>query len=312
MRIQRSYKPKRTSAKTWPALICIIVGLLILSGLLGRPFNAVSEKVAPTTNTIPFDNSKIYNDTNWTYDFSQLKDGPLSSNDWNFEAGSVISKYNEEAQIYTGRTENVRIENSTLVLEARKEDMLGYRYTSARINTKDYFSFTYGELEVEMMLPQGVGTWPATWLLPAGREYNPADYRVASEDKFSFAFNGEIDFAESIGSIPGENIPAAHSYNSLRQKPLYTPVHVMNPYTEFHRYGIIKKSNEIIFTLDGVPYASRKKKSNNPMDWPFDQPYYLIINLAIGGKWAGEKGIDDSSAPWQLKIKSIRYKYLSY
>jgi beta-glucanase (GH16 family) len=76
---------------------------------------------------------------------------------------------------------------------------------------------------------------------------------------------------------------------------------------QFHRFGVIKTPNKITFTLDGKPYTSRTKNSDNPLDWPYNQPYYLIINLAIGGNWAGANGIDVSSAPWQLKIKSLSY-----
>jgi beta-glucanase (GH16 family) len=81
-------------------------------------------------------------------------------------------------------------------------------------------------------------------------------------------------------------------------------------YSGFHRYGIIKTPNKITFTIDGKPYASRSKKSNSPLDWPYNQPYYLILNLAIGGKWAGANGIDNASAPWLMQVKSISYRPL--
>jgi beta-glucanase (GH16 family) len=231
----------------------------------------------------------------------------LPRKDWNFETGSLTASYNKEAQTYTSRRENVRIENGALVIEAKHQYQNGKQFTSARINTKDKFSFTNGKLEVAMMLPKGSGTWPAAWLLPQNSIYKSSDYGISKADKFGWALNGEVDFAESIGSLPGQNIPAAHSYREVQSMPTYTPAYVDAPYTEYHSYGVIKTPDTITFTLDGQPYASRHKSSASPLDWPYDQPYYLIINLAVGGNWAGANGIDASSAPWQLKIKSISY-----
>jgi len=246
----------------------------------------------------------------WTYMFSNFPDGPVPESEWNFESGNKVADYNSELQAYTARTENVRIEDGLLVIEAKKENLYGKQYTSARINTLGTFDFTYGTLEVEAMLPRGVGTWPALWMMPSNNIYNPADYGISETDKFHWAVNGEIDFMEAIGRIPNQIIPSAHNFNQLKGRSLYTPVRVNDAYSEFHRYGIIKTPTAITFTLDGVPYATREKKSDNPLDWPHDQPYYLIINLAIGGNWAGADGIDDESGPWQMKVKSLSYRPL--
>lgn len=244
----------------------------------------------------------------WSYIFAHYPDGALPEGDWQFEKGTTVANYNNELQAYTAETSNVRIENGLLVIEARPEEREGKRYTSARINSLGNFSFTYGTLEVDMMLPQGKGTWPAAWLMPRDNIYKPEAFGISSSDKFAWVLNGEIDFMESIGRLPGQNIPAAHSYNELQAAPTYTPAFVQAPYTKFHRYGIIKTPEKITFTLDGKPYAAREKKSDSPLDWPYDQPYYLILNLAIGGNWAGDEGIDDTTAPWQLKVRSISYK----
>jgi len=88
---------------------------------------------------------------------------------------------------------------------------------------------------------------------------------------------------------------------------VYTPGFITNPYDEFHRYGIIKRPNSVEFTIDGDVYARRDKTSDNPLEWPFNQPYFLILNLSIGGTWAGKYGVDDASAPWKYEIKSISY-----
>lgn len=244
----------------------------------------------------------------WTYDFSNLPSGRLPATFWKFEEGTHVADYNHEAQAYTARMENVRIRDGVLQIEARKEALHGRQYTSARVNTLGSFSFTYGTIEVDMKLPRGKGTWPAAWLMPRDNIYNPDNYGISQTDPYRWAMNGEIDFAEAIGSIPGENIPAAHSINRLRSGTVYTPAKVSDPYTTYHRYGLIKTSDSLTYTIDGKPYASRVKTSDSPLDWPYNQPYYLILNLAIGGKWAGAQGIDDSSAPWLLQVRSISYK----
>jgi beta-glucanase (GH16 family) len=248
----------------------------------------------------------------WTYNFSDFADGALPGTDWNFEEGTKVSNYNGEDQAYTARTGNVRIENGVLVIEAKPESMYGKKYTSARINTLDKFDFDYGTIEAEMMLPAGAGTWPAAWLMPSvDKFYDPRDFGIDPLDKYAWAVNGEIDFAEAIGRTPGVNIPAAHTYNSRKSGAVtYTPGSVPNAYSQYHRYGVTKTPNSITFTIDGVPYASRVRTGDSVLDWPFNQRYYLILNLAIGGSWAGAAGIDDASAPWQLKIKSLSYRPL--
>ncbi|HEX3082346.1 MAG TPA: glycoside hydrolase family 16 protein [Candidatus Saccharimonadia bacterium] len=247
----------------------------------------------------------------WTYNFADLVDGPLPRADWNFEVGTKVASNNSEEQAYTARTNNVRVENGTLVIEAQPETMDGKQYTSARIDTHGKFDFDYGTLEVDMMLPPGVGTWPAAWLMPAENAYDPQHYGIAKTDPYAWVLNGEIDFAEEVGRIPGQNIPAAHSYNSRTSGvSQYTPAYVPNPYGAYHRYGIIKTPDKLTFTLDGRPYATRVRTGDSVLDWPFNQRYYLILNLAIGGTWAGDDGIDNASAPWLLKVRSISYQPL--
>lgn len=245
--------------------------------------------------------------TPWSIDFSKLKNGALSSAQWNFTTGTTVSNYNHEQQAYTARTSNVRIENGILVIEAKPDTVYGKAYSSARIDTKNKFDFKYGTLEVDMKLPAGNGTWPAAWLLPASNVYKPADYGIRSSNPYAWALNGEIDFAEAIGSIPGQNIPAIHTFNEVQQAPIYTPGYVADSATSFHRYGVIKKPGSITFTIDGKPFNTRYKTNSDPRDWPFDQPYYLILNLAIGGSWAGAQGVDTTTAPWQLQVRSISY-----
>jgi beta-glucanase (GH16 family) len=275
-------------------------------GLSNEPDGTVQMQAKRTTSTVHHNPS-----VSWNYNFASRPDGPLPKRDWNFETGTTVAGYNGELQTYTDSTRNIRVQNGTLILEALKQAKDGRQYTSARVNTYGAFDFTYGTLEVTMKVPRGNGTWPAAWMLPVNNRYKPAEYGINRNDPYAWALNGEVDFAESVGSIPGQVIPAIHSYYEVQRPPTYTPGFVPDSADTFHRYGVIKTPTDITFTLDGVPYATRHKNSNNPLEWPYDQPYYLIINLAIGGNWAGDKGVDDSTAPWQLQIKSINYQPLS-
>lgn len=288
----------------WLPILIIIFSSFVL--LRAKNFT-VNTPPRSNISQVKFIPPAEHGNRSWTYNFNQHPDGPLSQDNWNFDVGNKVADYNNEAQSYTSSQGNVRVENGVLVIEAKPENSGGKLYTSARINTFNKFDFVYGTLEVDMMLPKGVGTWPAAWLLPSKNIYKPGDYGISQDNELRWALNGEIDFAEAIGSIPGQNIPANHSYNSVHSSSMYTPGFVETAYTQYHRYGIVKTHDKLTFTLDGVPYASRERKSDNPLDWPYDQPYYLIINLALGGKWAGQEGIDNISAPWQLKVRSVSY-----
>ncbi len=263
--------------------------------------------IAPVASASVATKTTLDSSKAWKYDFSTQQNGALDSKIFNIENGPTKANYNNELETFTNRTDNVRVQDGVLVLEAKPENKDSKAYTSGRIDTHGSFSFTYGTLEIEAKLPKGNGTWPAAWLMPASPRYQAADFPSAIDQNRLYTLNGELDFLESVGYLHNQNIPAAHSYNSLAQGDQYTPGFTTNPYDEYHRYGIVKTPNLIEFTIDGKVYASRVKTSDDPLSWPFNQPYYLIINLSLGGKWAGKYGIDTSSAPWQYMIKSISY-----
>lgn len=304
-----------TKAKAFLALVAIffpyvwVVVLVYQASVSGVSANS-QVRLSTIQSTQPL-RAVNHGDSAWNYNFASMPDGPLPSSDWKFENGNKVADYNNELETYTSRTTNVRVQDGNLIIEAKPEDLNGKHYTSARVNTKDLFDFTYGTFEADMMLPAGAGTWPAVWLLPTNSMYKASNFGIANNDPYAWALNGEIDFAESIGSLPGQNIPAAHSYNEIRAQPTYTPAFVTNAYAQYHRYGVIKTPDSITFTLDGVPYATRHRTSSSPLDWPYNQPYYVVLDLAVGGKWAGADGIDNSSAPWLLKVRSLSYTPLN-
>lgn len=309
MKVLTSYFTRKNLAN-YAVLIAVVVMMgayfPLASTALGTRNQAPSIDEVKSQVQVPA--PRVHDDTKpYFYNFEDMANGPISSKVWEIENGNTLASYNREAQTYTNRQQNVRVEDGALVIQAMKENINNREYSSARINSRPSFHFTYGTLEVTAMLPRGVGTWPAAWLMPANDRYDPNFLGIQKDDPLRWAANGEIDFLESIGSLPGQNIPAAHSYNEFQRAPTVTPVFVNDAYTTYHRYGIIKTPNSITFTIDGVPYAERIKNSDDPKEWPYDQAYYLILNLALGGSWAGIDGIDDASAPWQYKVKSISY-----
>jgi beta-glucanase (GH16 family) len=301
---------KNALNESWQLLICIA---FVFMALFALNFSFVrSESVQAIFSTVnttarALMRTKVDTSKPWTYNFATQPDGALDPKYWNIENGPTKANYNNELQTFADRTDNVRVEDGALVLEALPGNRDNKAYTSGRVDTNGSFNFLYGTLEVDAKLPRGVGTWPAAWLIPSNPRYKAADFKSATDQARLWTLNGELDFLESVGYLPGRNIPAAHSYNSLGRNPIYTPGIIANPYDEYHRYGIIKTPTSIQFTIDGVTYARRDKTSDDPLEWPFDQPYYLVMNLSLGGQWAGKYGVDNSLAPWKFSVRSITY-----
>jgi beta-glucanase (GH16 family) len=253
----------------------------------------------------------------WGFDFATMPDGQPKRDDWNFEMGTGVSDNNGEAQAYTDWKDAVRIQDGKLVIEAKKTPYAGREYVSARINTLGKFDFTYGKIEVAMRLPQGAGTWPAAWLMPSKPQIDPRQYGLPANA--SWPLNGELDIMEAVGTQPNKVFGSVHTQNNnpgagRSDSAATNHVDINTTDGKFHTYGIEWLPDSISFTADGEVYHTYKKPSDDPRDWPFNQPFHLILNLAMGGTWGGEAkadyppyGINDASAPWQLAISSVHH-----
>jgi beta-glucanase (GH16 family) len=186
---------------------------------------------------------------------------------------------NNELQYYTSRTNNVRIENGKLVIEARQENYSGSNYTSARLKTQGKVSWAYGRIEARIKIPRGQGIWPAFWTL--GTNISPVGWPGC----------GEIDIMENIGREPtlvhgtvhgpgysgGNGIGAA---SSLPGGAAFTD--------DFHVYALEWTTNQLKWFVDGQQYFSVTPASlPNGTTWVFDRPQFLLLNLAVGGAWPG-------------------------
>ena len=212
---------------------------------------------------------------------------------WGYEVGYIR---NNEKRYYTSRAENVRIEGGNLVIEGRKEAYQGYGYTSASINTRGRFELLYGRVEVRAKLPAGTGTWPAVWML--GTNISQAGWPAC----------GEIDIMENVGFDPLRIHASVHTsaYNHTIGTQKSANTSIASPSDDFHVYAMEWYADHIDVFVDGQKYFTFRNEGTGSRAWPFDKPQYLLINLAIGGGWGGQKGIDDGRFPHRYLVDYVR------
>ncbi len=249
----------------------------------------------------------------FTQDYTTQKNGSVSSKIFNITNGKPEA--NQEAQYYTGNSKNLRVQDGKLVLQALNESKEGYKYTSARIDTKGKKDFLYGKIVVRATLPTGVGTWPAIWMLPSESKY--ASLRPES-DVNRYLNDGEMDIAESIGTEPHRIYGIAHSLvyaQNSTNKGYFSTVNVPDSDTAFHDYQLEWTPTKLTFSVDGKAFFTISKQAGaDYRSWPYDQPFYLVLNLALGGSWGGtdrahfpEDGVDKQALPAALNVQSINY-----
>lgn len=243
----------------------------------------------------------------WSDEFD--KPGRPDPAKWGFEEGF---SYNNEQEYYTSRRENARVENGMLVIEARKEHYKipaaardrGIRtegrqsaeYTSARLTTQNKASWTYGRIEVRAKLPTGRGTWPAIWTL--GDNIRQVGWPAC----------GEIDIMENVGFDPDLIHGNIHTtaYNHVQHTNKGSKITVARPYDDFHLYAVEWRPERIDFFVDKTKYFTFNNEGKGDAAWPYHKPQYLILNVAIGGDWGGQKGIDGSIFPQKMYIDYVR------
>ncbi len=229
----------------------------------------------------------------WSDEFNK-GDAPDPST-WRYDVGKM---YNNELQYCTdNRRENTRIEHGRLILEARKEPMGGLNYTSGRINTSGKKTFLYGRIEVRAKLPSGRGTWPAIWML--GQDIGQTGWPRC----------GELDIMEFVGFDPDRVHANVHvdAYNYMKGNGHGNNMAVGHLTDRFNTYAIEWYEDRIEFFFNTTRYLVYRKESNDDKVWPFSKPQFLILNLAIGGDWGGQKGVDDAMFPAKYEIEYVRY-----
>ena len=234
----------------------------------------------------------------WADEFDQPDGSAPDPAKWNHQQGGA-GWGNGELQHYTNSTENSFIQDGMLMIRAKQESMMGRDFTSARLNTQFKGDWTFGRFEIHARLPNTQGIWPAFWLLPSRARYG------------SGAAGGEIDIMELIGSEPGRTYATLHFGNPAERSSGYYDLPSGTAFSDdFHVFALEWEPDEIRWYVDDVLFHSEtewfttgKRDAMHPA--PFDQDFYLLINVAVGGHWPGSP--DDTSVfPQVLLVDYIR------
>jgi len=217
---------------------------------------------------------------------------------WSYDVGTGNWGWgNDEAQYYTSNFNNSFIENGNLVIQALLQNYGGANYTSARMVTRNKADWTYGKIEVRAKLPAGIGTWPAIWMLPTDYVYG------------GWPNSGEMDIMEAVGHVPGVIHGTAHTdlYNWYDGSPPPGGQITVSDYNnQFHDYILEWTENNLKWYVDDTHYFTYSNNNQGWSSWPFDQDFHLLLNIAIGGTWGGQQGIDDSIFPVRMEVDYIR------
>jgi len=235
----------------------------------------------------------------WVLVWSDEFDSPnIDMDKWSYDVGSGNWGWgNGEAQYYTSNSNNSFIENGNLVIQALLQNYGGANYTSARMVTRNKADWTYGKIQVRAKLPAGIGTWPAIWMLPTNYVYG------------GWPNSGEIDIMEAVGHVPGVIHGTAHTdlYNWFDGSPPPGGQITVSDYNnQFHDYILEWTENYLKWYVDDTHYFTYSNNNQGWSTWPFDQDFHLLLNIAIGGTWGGQQGIDDSIFPVRMEVDYVR------
>lgn len=230
----------------------------------------------------------------WHDEFNEKK---LNKKVWNYEIGNHKGWGNNELEYYTSSPKNVYISKGILVMEARKENCDSFHYTSARITTQNKKEFTYGRIDMRAKLPVSSGMWPALWMLGSN---------VA---KVNWPKCGEIDIMELVGKNPQQIVGSFHW-----EKADQTEGTINNRYNlinedfskNFHLYSLIRKKDSMQILVDNIPYVKVSRQDFKDGSYPFDNPFFLLFNVAVGGDWPGNPD-STTKFPQRMLIDYVRY-----
>ncbi len=227
----------------------------------------------------------------------------IDESKWNFEVGNGNWGWgNGESQYY--RSQNASIQDGKLIIEARNENYGGFNYTSTRMQTKNKGDWLYGKIKASIKVPSGGGTWPAFWMMPTESVYG------------GWPNSGEIDIMEHYGcDNMNENNPFSTVHNSLYNwnggiPPTSYPLFVEDATTDFHEYELIWTENELNFFINNIPVGTYFKTNSGWQQWPYDQEFYIILNLAIGSHYMACE-TENSVFPQTMEVDYVRvYQYV--
>lgn len=222
----------------------------------------------------------------WFDEFSV--DGAPDSSKWGYDLGNNNGWGNNEAQYYTNRTQNAVVSNGTLKINLIKEAYQGYNYTSARLISKGKYSMKYGKVEIRAKIPSGGGTWPALWMLGD------------NIDSVGWPACGEIDIMEHVGNQLNKIYGTLHYPGRSGGNADGATIMISNATTEFHIYSMEWNASTIKIYVDNQLFFTYNNNANSP----FNQNFFFIMNVAMGGNFGGV--IDPNVTNATMEVDYIR------
>ncbi|MFQ3598898.1 MAG: family 16 glycosylhydrolase [Chloroherpetonaceae bacterium] len=214
----------------------------------------------------------------WSDEFNS---NGLDTSKWSYQIGTgtpLIGWGNNELQYYTNRPVNVDVFNGNLWIVAQRENFGGMQYTSARLRTRNKGDWRYGRIEMRAKLPTGRGLWPAFWMLPTDEVFG------------GWPQSGEIDIMELVGHEPNRVHGTIHFGNPWPQNQWQGTSWTLPQGTfndDFHTFAIEWQQNEIKWFVDSTQYFVRVPANLGTLNWPFNERFHIILNVAVGGNWPG-------------------------
>ncbi len=220
----------------------------------------------------------------------------LDLTSWGFDVGGS-GWGNNELQYYTNnRPENIFLSSGKLIIEAKKESYQGREYTSSRILTKGKKEFTFGRIDIRAKLPVGKGIWPALWML--GKKI----------DQTSWPACGEIDIMELVGTNPNKVHGTMHWGANTAGHQSYGTNYTLSSgdfSDKFHVYSLVWELDKIEIFMDDISYCKFDKSKVGAAAYPFNEPFFLIFNVAVGGDWPGSPTAA-TVFPQQMAVDYVR------
>lgn len=264
--------------------------------VLSNPVNATIQKATATAYIKNDDEGGRFPSLVWSDEFNGTA---LDGSAWTFETGdgcpNLCGWGNNELEYYTDRAENLFFRDGAMVIEARRESMGTRNYTSAKIVSRGKKVIRYGRLEIRAKLPAGKGIWPAFWLLPQQNVFG------------GWPRSGEIDMMEYLGHETNKVYGTVH-YGPGPGSTQISRNYVLPSGTfssDFHVFALEWEADEIRWYVDGNLFSTVNKSAFGTLNYPFNEDFFIIINLAVGGNWPGNPDAT-TVFPQQLVVDYVR------
>ncbi|MBD1393782.1 glycoside hydrolase family 16 protein [Mucilaginibacter glaciei] len=261
-------------------------------------FSACSKQATDTTKAPTITPVAVLEDKGWAFETTpyfadefSVNGAPNTAN-WTYENGGG-GWGNAELEYYTPA--NAVVADGKLTITAKKETMGGMEYTSTRIVSKGLQLAKYGRVEVKARLPKGTGIWPAIWMMPQDSKYG------------NWPNSGEIDIMEMVGFDPGNVHFTVHNQTYFGANGQGGAKVISSFNTDFHVYRVDWTPYALRGYIDGDLIYTYTNNGKGPATYPYDQNFFLILNVAVGGSWGGTKGVDNTIFPAAMDVDYVHF-----